>query len=107
MLLYSIPGILLWIGLGYAGGWLAARKGYQPHHGYLSAVFFGPLSLIVVALLPQTEEGRQQAQLEAEMDAEGDYYAQQQICPTCRREVSMATRVCPQCEHHFIPSRAH
>jgi hypothetical protein len=103
MLIYSIPGILFWLGLGYAGGWLAARKGYAPHYGYLSAVFFGPFSLIVVALLPRTEEGRIQAELEAEIDAEADYYDRKQSCPNCRHEVSLATRVCPACEHHFAP----
>jgi len=66
MLAFSIPGILIWLGLGYLGGRMAARKGYAPHYGYLSALIFGPLSLIVVALVPQTEEGRFQAKLEAE-----------------------------------------
>ncbi|MDZ4783400.1 MAG: hypothetical protein SGJ19_24405 [Planctomycetia bacterium] len=88
MLAFSIPGILIWLGLGYLGGRMAARKGYAPHYGYLSALIFGPLSLIVVALVPQTEEGRFQAKLEAEIDAEADYYDRKQSCPNCRREVS-------------------
>jgi len=82
---------------------MAARKGYAPHYGYLSALIFGPLSLIVVALVPQTEEGRFQTELDAELDAEADYYDRKQSCPNCRREVSLATRVCPACEHHFAP----
>lgn len=54
--------ILIWCALGYAGGWIAARKGYHPGKGVIVAVIFGPIALVVSALLPTTEAGREQAE---------------------------------------------
>jgi len=94
--------ILIWCALGYAGGWIAARKGYPPKLGVVVGVLFGPLGLIVGALLPRTKEGREQAELEREMAEEAAEFNQRQKCPSCGREISARARVCGLCGHRLV-----
>lgn len=94
--------ILVWCALGYAGGWIAARKGYSPRVGVIVAILLGPIALVVGALLPRTREGRKQAELERQLDADAAEFSQRKTCPKCGREVSVRAPVCPRCEHRFV-----
>ena len=93
--------IFIWCLLGYAGGWIAARKGYPPRMGIVVAVIFGPLALVVCALLPMTEDGREQAVIERQIHHDEIDQDRLKSCPACGREVSFKSRVCPRCEHRF------
>ena len=95
--------ILLWCALGYAGGWIAARKGYPPRMGVILAIIFGPIALVVCALLPMTEAGREQAEIERQISKDRIYQDRLKRCPNCGREVAFTCRVCPRCEHRFVP----
>jgi len=94
--------IVIWCALGYAGGWIAARKGYQPRIGVIVAIIFGPIALIVCALLPPTKEGREQAEFERQLRLDAAEFNQRRNCPNCGREVSVRAPVCPRCEHRFV-----
>jgi hypothetical protein len=96
--------ILIWCALGYAGGWIAARKGYSPRLGVIVAVLFGPIALIVCALLPMTEAGREQAEMEREISQDNIYHNRLKKCPNCGRDIAFTCRVCPRCEHRFVPA---
>lgn len=78
--------ILIWCALGYAGGWIAARKGYPPFLGAVVGVLIGPIGLVVGALLPRTKEGREQAKLDRELAVEAAALNKRQNCPSCGRE---------------------
>ncbi len=93
--------ILIWCALGYAGGWIAARKGYPPFLGAVVGAFFGPIGLVVAALLPRTKEGREQAKLDRELAAEATAFNARQNCPSCGREISTRARVCGLCGDHL------
>jgi hypothetical protein len=93
--------LILWCALGYAGGWIAARKGYPPRWGVVLGVLFGPLALLVCALLPMTEAGREQAALELQLNHDRIHENRLKECPQCSREVAFACQVCPRCDHRF------
>lgn len=93
--------IVIWCLLGYLGGWIAARKGYPPRMGVIIAIIFGPIALIVGAILPMTEAGREQAETERQINQENIYHDRLKPCPACGREVSLKCPVCPRCEHRF------
>lgn len=38
--------ILVWCALGYAGGWIAARKEYSPRVGVIFGILFAPVALV-------------------------------------------------------------
>ena len=87
----------LWIVLGLLGGFIAAHKGYQPVIGILVGIIFGPLGLVVAALLPATEEGRRQSELERETQIEIAQSRATKPCPQCGRENAATTPICPRC----------
>lgn len=91
----------MWCALGYAGGWIAARKGYPPRLGIVLAIIFGPIALVFCALLPATKEGREQLELEREIRADNAEFAVRRNCPKCGREVSARAPACPRCDHRF------
>jgi len=93
--------VAMWLAIGYAGGWLAARKGYWPGLGIFVAILFGPLALMVAAFLPKTHAGRAQDDIENELNEEGRIHDIKRNCPRCDRELSLMTRVCPNCEYRF------
>lgn len=95
--------IIIWCVLGYAGGYIAARKGYPPRIGVIVAIFFGPIALAVCALLPTTAAGREQAEIERQIYEENLHQDRVKVCPNCGRAVSFKSRVCPRCEHRFDP----
>jgi hypothetical protein len=94
--------VLIWCALGYAGGCIAAHKGYSPRTGAIVTVILGPIGLIVYAVLPPTKEGREQAELERQQRLEAAEFSQRKNCPDCGREVSVRAPVCPRCEHRFV-----
>jgi hypothetical protein len=53
--------IIIWTGLGYLGGKLAAKKGYPPKYGVVLGILGGPLTWLIGLLLPRTAEGIEQA----------------------------------------------
>jgi hypothetical protein len=93
--------IVVWIALGYAGGVVAARKGYSTRWGVLLAILFGPFALLVTALLPSTGEGRVQEEYERKLIAEAAEASNRRTCPQCGREVAGTTQVCPRCNTRF------
>lgn len=90
-----------WILLGYLGGRIAAKKGYLPGLGVLIAIVLGPIALIATLFLPKTKAGREQAEFERELNEEGRIYDRKKNCPKCDRELSLMTKICPNCEHRF------
>ncbi len=101
LLVRCLVWCLVWCACGFAGGWIAAKKGYSARSGILVGIFAGPLGLLVAALLPRTREGREQAELERQARVEAREYKQQKTCPECGRGLSLVARVCPRCEHRF------
>jgi hypothetical protein len=93
--------VLIWVGLGLLGGYIAAHKGYPPTWGVVIGVFIGPIGLVVAALMPRTARGREQAMLERQTRMELSESSKTQACPQCRRQNSVTTRVCPRCEYRF------
>lgn len=101
MLLFQI---LLWCAFGYAGGWIAARKGYPPRMGVIVGIIFGPIALVVCALLPMTEAGLEQAEIERQIHKENVNKDRLKRCPNCGRDVAFTCRVYPRCQHRFVPA---
>ena len=99
IIIIIIINILIWCALGYAGGWIAARKGYPPRLGVVVAILFGPIALVVCALLPATKEGREQEDIERQLNAEAMEFAIRRNCANCGREVSARAPACPRCDH--------
>lgn len=97
----GIGKLLVWCALGYAGGWLAARKGYPPRLGVVAGVLGGPIALVVCLLLPRTKAGHALAKMERELAAETQEFGQRHKCPSCGREVSVRAPSCPRCDHRF------
>lgn len=85
-----VPKIVVWLLLGYVGGWIFAKKGYPPKLGIVIGILLGPIAIALCAVLPRTREGREQAALE-----------RSKRCPICDRELGVSARVCPRCEHRF------
>lgn len=81
---------------GLAGGYLSAYKGRQPVLGIMLGILLGPCGLIILIILPMTESGRAQQEV-ARKIANEDVYSTK-TCPTCGRENSISTPVCPRCE---------
>ena len=98
MILLYIVG---WCMLGLLGGLVAARKGYNLPTWILLAIVFGPVSILISMLLPETAEERQQSELDRQLQAEGTEFAERKRCPQCGREVSVRAPACPRCEHRF------
>jgi len=98
MCLFSI---LIWCAIGYCGGWIAAKKGYAPQVGVIAAILAGPIALVVCALLPTTEAGKEQAEVDRQINQETMFKDRLKQCPSCARDVSITCRVCPRCEHRF------
>jgi uncharacterized membrane protein YeaQ/YmgE (transglycosylase-associated protein family) len=94
--------LLIWGFLGYLGGWLAAQKGYPPRLGIVLAIIFGPIGLIIGALLPATASGREEEEIERQINREVADIDRTKQCPSCRRDVAYRCRVCPRCEHRFL-----
>lgn len=94
-----IPGIVGWIVFGFLGGYIAAHKGYPPKWGIVAGVLLGPIGIVIAAVLPATQQGRETAKLESQIYSELNYSRQTRPCPRCGRENSVVTRICPQCEY--------
>lgn len=102
MILY---GLLLWVGFGFLGGYLTARKGYPPLIGILvglSSILFGPFVLAIVLFLPTTSQRREQIAQENETATELAAASMIQACPKCGRQNSCTTPVCPRCNRRLI-----
>lgn len=104
LLFWILVQIAVWCALGFAGGWIAARKGYPPNMGILLAILFGPIALVVCALLPLSEAGQEQAEIERQIYQDSVGQDRLKHCPTCGREVAFSSRVCPRCEYRFVPA---
>src|SRR5262245_4837443 len=90
-----------WIILGLFGGYLVAHKGYSPWIGIIIALVCGPTGLVLAALLPSTQRGRELAELARQTNIELRNSKKYQACPKCGRWNSVTTKVCPRCEFHF------
>jgi uncharacterized membrane protein YeaQ/YmgE (transglycosylase-associated protein family) len=95
------PGIVGWIVFGLLGGYIAAHKGYPPRWGILAGVILGPIGVVIAAVLPTTQEGRETAELDRQILSELHYSKQTRRCPRCGRENSIVSRICPQCDYRF------
>lgn len=93
--------IVVWLLLGYLGGWIFAQKGYPPKLGIVIGILLGPFAIALCAALPRTREGREQAALEREITLESAKNTGSKRCPKCDRELGISARVCPRCEHRF------
>ena len=102
MLKYLIIRGLIWIALGYAGGWIAARKGYPPRLGIAIAIFLGPVALLIGWLLPPTSTAQEEDELEKQISREIADKDRMKQCPDCKRDVAYHCRICPRCEHRFL-----
>ncbi len=60
--------VLVWGAFGYWGGLLAVYKGYRRIVCIPMCTPFGPLSLIIVFLLPPTADGRDQAAADQQVE---------------------------------------
>lgn len=96
--------IVVWLLLGYVGGWILAQKGYPPKLGIVIGILLGPLAIALCAGFPRTREGREQAALECEINLESAKNIGSKRCPKCDRELGISARVCPRCEHRFEPA---
>ena len=96
-----IVAMLAWIAMGYLGGSLAAQKGYSPTLGVILGSVIGPTGLIVALLLPMTEEGYRQRELEVDV-AKGLKIARtNRSCPQCQCTHSVVNRFCPSCMFQY------
>jgi hypothetical protein len=93
--------ILVWLVTGYFGGYIFAHKGYSPRWGIVWGVVLGPLGLGIAALLPATAEARERAIAESATRQVLWQANQRQVCPSCTRENSGITKICPRCGHRF------
>jgi hypothetical protein len=93
--------ICLWVAFGLCGGLLMARKGYPPYLGVVAGIVFGPIGLIVAALMPKTAKGREMAEQNKKIAAELRATRHLRVCPKCGRENSIASPVCPRCDYHY------
>jgi len=66
--------IAIWLSLGYLGGMLAARKGYNPRLGILAGLVGGPVALMVGLIMPYTDQGLEQDRLERDLQDEAAEY---------------------------------
>lgn len=90
-----------WVFLGLIGGFVAVKKGYAPKTGILIGILLGPIAIVVMALMPSTNLGKQQAQMERQIREELEESTKSFPCPACRRIISGTTTVCPRCGHHL------
>jgi hypothetical protein len=44
--------LLIWIAIGCVGAWIATQRRRHPAMGFAFGFFFGPIGLLIVALLP-------------------------------------------------------
>lgn len=59
MWLYVVGAMVgVWCLMGWLGGWVARQKRRPPHEGAWLGLLFGPLGVIVEALLPSAEVKR-------------------------------------------------
>lgn len=94
-------GIIPWVVLGYLGGLVFAKKGYPPKAGIILGILLGPIGLLLFLLLPMTDSGMHQANLDAQIESEQRINATLKDCPECNRSVGFASRFCPRCNYRF------
>jgi hypothetical protein len=99
--MFLFLSIVVWLVAGYYGGYLFAHQGYSPRWGVLFGLLLGPIGLAIAVMLPATAEARERAS--AELATKQDLWRanQRQVCPSCTRENSGITKICPRCGHRF------
>lgn len=80
-MLHPLAPLALWIGLGFVGGWIMARKGYQPLVGVLIGLVGGPFGLLAALSAPYTSAGHEIAERERQIEAEREAARQTRACP--------------------------
>jgi hypothetical protein len=95
------PSVVAWIVFGLIGGYVFAHKGFSPTWGIVCGVVLGPIGLVVAACLPATADERARRVEEANSRQDLARASQLQLCPQCRRENSVVTRICPRCGCRF------
>ena len=89
--------ILCWVGIGYLGGKIAAKKGYSPKLGVILGFIFGWMWLLVALFLPRTTEAIEQDNFENELAAAPKIAN----CPSCGKRIPFGSTVCPECEYQI------
>jgi hypothetical protein len=98
-LLRIVAGI--WVFFGVIGTSIAVYRGYPYWLCALIGMPLGPVFLVVAFLLPPVGEGRLRAAKDAHVEREVSEASYTLPCPKCGRQNSVATRICPRCNHRY------
>jgi hypothetical protein len=94
-------GLFIWVFFGVGAAALAAYRGYPYPISAMLGMLFGPIAFVVAMLLPPVGEGRRRAAEDDDVEREVNEAKDTFTCPECGRHNSVATRICPRCNHRF------
>jgi hypothetical protein len=95
-------GIPIWLLMAFLSGKIAAQKGYPfPFKYAILGLVLGPIGLMIVAIMPQTETGQEQDMLDRKIYYDQVRNQHPKACPQCNRECAATTPVCPRCDFRF------
>ena len=77
---------------------IAKLRGYSLWIGLPVGILIPVVGWLVLLLLPRTAAAKEQRHLEMATQRELAAAKQTLLCPSCGRENSIATRVCPRCD---------
>jgi hypothetical protein len=98
---FLLPSTILHVLLCLLACRIAVRRGYRLWVGLLPGLLLPALGWLIVAFLPRTETAKDQDRIEADTRSELATSSQTMPCPKCGRLNSVATRICPRCDHHL------
>ncbi len=100
--MHPIVSILITRGVfALAGGFLWARKGYNPAFGVVLCALTGPIGLTLSLFLPRTSEAREASDEEHILKLDLKKARQNKTCPDCNCEHSVVNNFCPACMHRY------